>query len=641
MPHASCAHASRRRRWDTILARILASSDSSPCRLVVVGGGAGGVELALSMQARLQRELAARGKSDAHLSVTLASRSDAIMPQHSAGVRRIFSRLLADRGVHTRLGCDVRYVTPSALHCADGTELRYEEAIFCTQAGAQEWLRTTGLELDDDGFIAVRDTLQSTTAANVFACGDVAAVLAHPRPKAGVFAVRQGPPLTSNLRAALRGEPPAPFVPQTSFLGLIGAGDGRCVASRGAMALEARWLWTLKDWIDTNWMRVYTDGLPEMGGAAGAAPSAVAADVGQSALDALSHASMRCGGCGAKVGASVLSRVLQRLRDGGHLPAAPESVLVGLDAPDDCAVLAPSSLASVHTVDFFRSFIDDPYVFGQIAANHALSDVHAMGARCAGALAVAVVPYGLESKVEESLFHMMAGAAAVLAEAGCPLIGGHSCEGAELSLGFAVVGASAVDAAMRKGGMREGDVLVLTKPIGTGALFAAHMRGVAAGSWVAAATRSMVVSNRRAAAALAAHGATACTDVTGFGLLGHLVEMASASSARVALSMGSVPLLAGAAECVARGVFSSLQPSNLRLKRAVSNEAEALAHPAYPLLFDPQTSGGLLASVPAGRADACIRALRDAGFERAAVVGRVTQKLPDGTCAPTLVECGP
>ena len=139
-------------------------------------------------------------------------------------------------------------------------------------------------------------------------------------------------------------------------------------------------------------------------------PPKVALASGSEALEKLSHVSMRCGGCGAKVGVSVLSRVMERLKEGGHLPPDPPDVMLGLDSPDDCAVLAPNKLASVHTVDFFRSLIDDPYVFGQVAANHSLSDCHAMNAQATGALAVAVVPFGLDAKVEEQLFQMMAGA---------------------------------------------------------------------------------------------------------------------------------------------------------------------------------------------------------------------------------------
>jgi len=278
-----------------------------------------------------------------------------------------------------------------------------------------------------------------------------------------------------------------------------------------------------------------------------------------------------------------------------------------------------------------------PYTL--VSANHALSDCHAMNAQPTGALAIAVVPYGLDAKVEESLFQMMAGAAKTLKEAGCALLGGHSCEGADLSLGFCVTGHVAAKRELRKGGLAAGQTLLLTKPLGTGTLFAAQMRGAAQGQWMAKATSSMLASNAQAARIVAAHGADACTDVTGFGLLGHLFELASASQTTVRVRMGAVPLLDGAAETVRAGIFSSLQPANLRLKRAVSNEAAALAHPTYPLLFDPQTAGGLLAAVPSEQAEACVRALRAAGYGEAAAIGEVVEQLSEGVCVPGLVEC--
>jgi selenide,water dikinase len=164
---------------------------------------------------------------------------------------------------------------------------------------------------------------------------------------------------------------------------------------------------------------------------------------------------------------------------------------------------------------------------------------------------------------------------------------------------------------------------VLTKPIGTGTLLAADMRGLARARWVQAAIRHMCLSNRRAAAVLGAHGAGAATDVTGFGLLGHLVEMTRAGEVDARLDLGRVPVLEGARESVSRGVFSSLQPQNVRLRRAVRDLDRAQALPLYPLLFDPQTAGGLLAGVPAARATECVAALRAAGYAHAAVIGRV------------------
>jgi selenide,water dikinase len=276
-------------------------------------------------------------------------------------------------------------------------------------------------------------------------------------------------------------------------------------------------------------------------------------------------------------------------------------------------------------VDFFRSFIDDPYVFGKVAANHALGDIFAMGAEAQSATAIATVPPGLESKTEDVLYQMMSGALEVLNEAGCALVGGHTGEGRELALGFAVNGLidDRPEAILRKGGMRPGDVLLLTKPIGTGTLFAAHMRMQARGRWIDAALECMCQSNRQGARALREHGATACTDLTGFGLLGHLVEMTRPSQVDVELDLGTLPVLEGAEETAALGILSSLQPANLRLRRALRNQAELLRHPRYALLFDPQTAGGLLASVPAASAPACLEQLRGLGYRQAAAIGRV------------------
>jgi len=283
----------------------------------------------------------------------------------------------------------------------------------------------------------------------------------------------------------------------------------------------------------------------------------------------------------------------------------------------------PPGKVMVHTVDFFRAMIDDPYVFGKVAANHSLGDIYAMGAEPQSALAIATVPYGIEAKVEDTLTQMMSGAMEVLRDAGAALVGGHTGEGAELSLGFAVNGLIDRDKVMRKGGLQPGDRLVLTKPIGTGTLFAADMRHKAKGRWIAAALESMVRSNREGAACLLQHGSHACTDVTGFGLLGHLVEMVRASDVDVELHLDAIPILEGAAEMVQAGIVSSLQPQNVRLRRAIANLEEAAADPRYPLIFDPQTAGGLLASVPADKADACVETLRTLGYPSAAVVGSV------------------
>jgi selenide,water dikinase len=337
------------------------------------------------------------------------------------------------------------------------------------------------------------------------------------------------------------------------------------------------------------------------------------------AIRELSTLAMRCGGCGAKVGATVLSRVMQRL------PATQrDDVLIGRDAPDDCAMLSvPEGKVMVQSVDYFRAFIEDSYIFGAIAANHALGDIFAMGAEAQSALAIATVPYGRERVVEETLYDVLAGALHILEPTGAVLAGGHSSEGAELAFGLSVNGLIDPDKVWRKQGLQPGDAIVLTKPVGTGTLFAAEMRAKARGRWIDAAIQSMLVSSQAAAECLQRYGATACTDLTGFGIVGHLVEMTRASEVDATLNLDAIPLLDGALETVKAGILSSLQPQNLRLRRAIHDNEQSAKHPAFPLLFDPQTAGGLLAGVPNANVSACLDELHALGYANAVIIGRV------------------
>ncbi|GAQ81019.1 selenide, water dikinase [Klebsormidium nitens] len=611
-------------RWADLAERVVASAEAL-C-VAVVGGGAGGVELCLAMQHALQQRLRQAGKDPGRVTFRLHTRGR-LLAQHPPRVGRIFARILKERGVAVVDG-GVAAVRAGELELVGGAVLPFSECIWCTQGGAQPWLHKTGLALDAAGFIDVDATLRSTNDPAVFAAGDIHSSKQYPRPKAGVYAVRQGPPLAANLRRSLLGQPLRPFVPQSTALAIISTGNKYAVASKGGFALEGAWLWPIKDWIDRRWMALYSH-LPPMALPA-PSPSEVASAAGPAAVAAVGAARMRCGGCGAKVGAPVLQRVLARL----DAPTRPE-VVVGLG--DDAAVVRlPPGTVGVHTVDVLRALVDDEYTFGAIAANHALGDCYAMGAQPLSALAIATLPYGLDSKVEADLFQLMAGAASVLRTAECALVGGHTSEGADLALGFAVHGAVAEAAVLRKGGLQPGDRLLLTKAVGTGALFAADMRGQCAGRDVDTAVASMLQSSREAAAALRSAGATAVTDVTGFGLLGHLEEMVRASGVDVAVSLPAVPVLPGAAAAVAAGYVSSLHASNQYAAGAVSNREEAAQHPLFPLLTDPQTAGGLLAGVPAAAASECLQALHRAGYTEAAEIGRVVEG--SGSPIPIVVE---
>jgi selenide,water dikinase len=241
-------------RWQAIEARVAAAR---PIRIAVVGGGAGGVELLLSLQHRL------RAKVGATASFVLITDESDLLTTHNRTVRSIFRELLAARQVEVLLDHKVVRVEPRMLRCAGGANIEVDASLWVTTAAAPEWVAESGLARDGRGFIAVDDCLRSTSHPEVFAAGDVATMTNHPRPKSGVYAVRQGPPLALNLRHALAGEPLSKYKPQRSALALIGTGDRVAVASWGFFATKGKWVWRWKEYIDRRWLRNYQPPSPK------------------------------------------------------------------------------------------------------------------------------------------------------------------------------------------------------------------------------------------------------------------------------------------------------------------------------------------------------------------------------------------
>jgi len=602
-------------RFEALKQRVIERRGNS--RIVLVGAGAGGVELLLSVDKRLRHALAEANLPASSLTLCLVSGPSDILPTFPSAFRERFRTILKERGIPVVTGAPVTRVEAGRLILERHDLIEADEILWTTQAAPARWLASTGLPLDERGFLKVDETLRVAGQDDVFAAGDTIAFPHRALPKSGVYAVRAGPVLTDNIRRKLLERPLRPFKPQREALYLVSTGERNAIGTRNGIVVGGNWVWRWKDWIDRRFMDKFNK-LPEMPQPA----VAVSPVADQQALADISAMAMRCGGCGAKVGATILTRAL------GDIEPEPRSdVVLGLNAPDDAAVVdTGGERLSVQTVDYFRAIVDDPYTFGKIAANHSLGDIYAMGGEPQSALAIATVPYGLEAKVEADLSAMMAGANEMLRDARCALVGGHTSEGAELALGFAVNGLVSREAATRKGGLQAGDALILTKPIGTGTLLAADMRGKAKARWVMAAIAHMVKSNKAAADILRRHGIHAATDITGFGLLGHLVEMVRASDVDVTIIPDRIPLLDGARETVAAGIFSSLQPQNVRLRRAIRDLDVAITHPLYPLLFDPQTAGGLLAAVPSSEAEVCIAELRAAGYEQANVIGSVSPR---------------
>ena len=319
-----------------------------------------------------------------------------------------------------------------------------------------------------------------------------------------------------------------------------------------------------------------------------------------------------CGGCAAKLGADLLAEALAGL--GAEAAANPDPDLIaGLDPPDDAAAYRVSDdLAVIGTVDFFPPLVDDPVTFGEIAAANAMSDVFAMGGRVLFALSVAAFPEELPRGALTAIF---AGASAKVGEAGGTLAGGHTLRDPEPKYGLAVVGVGHPDRLLRKGGARPGDALVLTKRLGTGLVVGGHRRGHVSAEHLAGAVESMRTLNRAASEVLVARGVRGATDVTGFGLLGHGLEMARAAGVRFVIDSDALPALPGALELAEDGIETDGAAHNRRFVAPYLEVANVVPRALVALAHDPQTSGGLLASIPSGDLEDTVRSLNAAGVQ--------------------------
>jgi selenide, water dikinase len=573
-----------------------------PVRFAVVGGGVSGCELALAV--------AHRFRAHAGFRLTLLQGDDRLVPQMPAKAAAILLDALTKRGIDVRLGARATHADSSAVTLATGENLAIDVVLWATHAAPAGMLQSAGLPLSPAGFLLVGDTLQSTADDAIFGTGDCVTHAGHPDlVKNGVHAVRQGRVLFDNLLAYLRGQPLRHFRPQRRCLALMNLADGRALLHYGPVVATGRLQRRLKERIDRAWIAKFSESAaPSMRSPRESAPP-----------------EMRCGGCGSKVGPDVLSAVLKRLKINRD-----NRIVLGVHEGEDAAAhrmqpslfgADPGRLLEVQTVDYFKAFIDDPYLFGRIAAANALSDLYAMNARPFAALAIATLPVARAPVQEALLFEMLSGAVHSLADAGVTLTGGHTTEGDELALGFAVTGHAEDGSLFQKKGLHVGDRLILTKPLGSGALLAAWMHARCRARWFTGLIDSMLQSNGPAGAVLRKFGIAACTDVTGFGLAGHLLEMLDASGVAALLHDSAIELFDGFTEVAAAGMLSTMHPANAKVSSRIDGP-----RPPPAWLFDPQTSGGLLAGVKAELANDVAVALRSAGFPRTAIIGEVVAR---------------
>lgn len=601
--------------WQDILDSALDSlKNEKPFTLAIVGGGPASVELAFAIQYRIHTSLELNIQQRSDLNIHIISSAKNILNAHNAKAQETILTEFYKRHIQFIPETYVSEITSMGINYRDGGSLDADSVVYATGASIPQWPADWGLNLSDDGFIEVNNHLQSTSHPFVFAAGDAATIKNQPRPKSGVYAVRQGKALAINLINAATGQSLKKYSPQKHALALISLGNKSAIAVRNTLFFQGLSIWRLKNSIDKKFVRKYSV-LPTMD---------VDLNIAKGLVDSTTEAelkahAMRCAGCGAKVAGNVLEEVL------ATLPRIHKDNVIAANGrvEDASQIDLGGGRELLQSIDQLKAFTNDPWLFAKIATNHCLSDIYAMGVKPHSALAIAGIPQASQRYTRSQLSELMHGCAEALSENDCALIGGHSAETNELQFGLSVNGFTD-QPVLSKGDLNSGDVFILTKPLGTGTLLAADMRYQASHLWIKGAVQCMLLPSKRASEILVSSGAAACTDITGFGLAGHLLEMLESRNAEAEIDLNSVPALPGALESLSKGITSSLHTDNALTITAISNTEPFNNNSRLQLLFDPQTSGGLLACVKPETAEHCLRELVKAGYVDAQIIGNVS-----------------
>ncbi|MGZ8222621.1 MAG: selenide, water dikinase SelD [Methylobacter sp.] len=604
--------------WDRLMADLKVYKGSDSLRLAVIGAGASGVEISIILKMLIDQ-------NSWNAEVNLIHRHKFLVSAKDHSAQRRLSKTLEELGIKVLKNTQAIKEQENGLVLKDDQGLiqtkDFYRVLTATEASAPQWFKQSGLPVNPDGFVKVTGNLLVEHEHDLFAAGDCIHFSPSPLKKAGVYAVRQGMVLEHNIRTYFTGKSALKtFHPKKNVLSLITIGDHKALVHQDSASI-LRWmwpslLWTVKDGIDRRFMKRFQ-----------ARTFSVkplhfdkAMPVPKTTLVPEDWESNTCGGCGSKLGASTLALSLNKL----DIPND-DAVLLGVKDGEDCALTRFSEhTLCLQSIDQFRSFISDPYLLGQTATQHALSDIYAMGG-VAKTVQVGLTLEAANKKIhQEDIFQLMSGVLDILTKSAASLVGGHTGEGAELAISIAVQGEVAPDRVLRKQLAKPGNLLILTKPVGTGVVFAANMLAQANGKLVDQALSSMLESNKNAMETIKAFDVSGCTDITGFGLLGHAFEMLGKNSDHglgIKIDYQAIPVFDGVGELFTKGYYASIAGENYQSLSAVL-DAE-VSNQKFPALFDPQTSGGLLFSVPSDQAQECLNVLHQNGVVKAGVIGEV------------------
>ena len=580
-------------RWVKVKAKIV-NYEISP-EIVVIGGGIGAVEIAMAMAFSL------KNSAVREYNITIIDKSNGlndIRPQ----TRKAILLALDSFSIKTLHHSEVLEITETEVQTKTYPAIASNFTVVAAGASPYEWLKQGDLVLNN-GFVEVDCNLRAVGFSNIFAVGDCAHLAFSPRPKAGVFAVRQAPILFKNICAELLKRPLKNFSPQKNYLKLISLGEKNAISDYWGGSFSGPKIWKIKDKIDKAFMNKFSD-FPAM------TTNPIIRKIDPAIADESGKEQLLCGGCGAKVGSESLNAVLKNISK-----IYQRGILAGIG--DDAAVIEVKSSTQIITTDHLREFTSDLWIFSTITAVHSLGDIWAMGGQPHAVMAHIIIPEASKWVQESWLNQIMLASNEVFESVGAHIVGGHTSIGAEFSIGFSITGNPPKNPTFISGA-KPGDVLVLTKPIGSGTILAGEMQLKVKGRFVESALTWMAKPQGEASKILSV--ANAMTDVTGFGLAGHLIRICESSEVSARLRLSSIPFLDGAEELAGVGIRSSLFDDNYKVRNRMSFVPTDKAS----LLFDPQTSGGLLAAIPQKKLSLVLKNLKKKGY-CASVIGNIDE----------------
>ncbi len=537
--------------------KINTIKDKKPTTIVIIGAGPAGIELSLAIRKRLVSK-------NLFPKILLLCKYDKILHMLSNGASIIATNALKKAAIDINYNVTIKEFTKETIILKDNKKIKCKEPILATSGCAPNWIKKTDLSLTEDFFISVKDTLQDENYSNVFAAGDIAEIINNKRPKAGVYAVKSGKYLYKNICLLIKNKKLINYYPQKNYLSLIGLANGKVLVNKFGISITSKWLWKIKQKIDRNFIKKYSE-LPIN-------------TVASNSVEPFDY-DMQCKGCASKIPYSVIDYIFNKNTSQGSWDAD----------------IIPNQSNLLQTIDMINSIVSDPYQLGIIATNHALNDIYASQASPVSAQLLIVMPQALNIIHKRDLKQIYAGINKIMNKSKCEINGGHTMtsEQPDISIGMAITGEIFYKKNINKV-FSNTDKVIMTGKLGTSVLFSAVKKNLLSSVFLNKPIEQMLNGNKLIADILNKHPHLAITDITGFGLGNHLINIIKRYKKLNGFSIDakSIPVFPGVVEAYNLGVKSSLHESNcIQAKKWIKKKN---CNIKFDVLFDPQTCGGLV-----------------------------------------------